>query len=295
MNRGAFTKLQNLWKEEFFCFFRLGAERAVFWGGRSEDFESLTFERILCPFSASRMPPTSLRSRPTCLILSCEHAGHHVPEEVTHCFQDAAEVLQSHRGWDPGALRMAEWMANELSVPLTCTEISRLVIEPNRSLGHPKLFSEFTRDLPASARQQLIDRYYLPHRAAVTERIAAGVTQGPVVHVGVHSFTAELAGEVRNADVGLLYDPRRPAEKLFCQRWRTALSATWPQLRVRFNYPYRGAADGLTTTLRREYGDAVYAGIELEVNQSWFQGTAGDFDELTHALCRSLSAALGHE
>ncbi len=84
--------------------------------------------------------------------------------------------------------------------------------------------------------------------------------------MGVHTFAPELHGERRNADVGLLYDPRREWEKRVVDRMTPALSAQG--FRVRRNYPYRGDADGHTTSLRRLYPDGKYAGIEIEINQA---------------------------
>jgi predicted N-formylglutamate amidohydrolase len=86
--------------------------------------------------------------------------------------------------------------------------------------------------------------------------------------VAVHSFTPELAGVVRNADIGLLYDSRRKGEAKLCRRWAAILHRLDPELRVRFNHPYSGAADGLTTALRRLHPESRYLGIELEINQA---------------------------
>ena len=89
-----------------------------------------------------------------------------------------------------------------------------------------------------------------------------------VVHIAVHSFTDVLDDQVRNADIGLLYDPARPGERALCKRWEQILRELDPALRVRRNYPYRGNADGLATWLRREFPDASYVGVELELNQA---------------------------
>jgi hypothetical protein len=40
-------------------------------------------------------------------------------------------------------------------------------------------------------------------------------------------------------------------------------------MKVRFNYPYKGTSDGLTTTLRKKFGPQ-YVGIEIEINQKFF-------------------------
>jgi predicted N-formylglutamate amidohydrolase len=86
-----------------------------------------------------------------------------------------------------------------------------------------------------------------------------------VIHISSHSFTAELDGRVRGADVGLLYHPGRRGEA--CARWKESLAALAPDLRVRRNYPYAGKGDGLTSHLRLRFAPSDYVGIELEVNQ----------------------------
>jgi len=108
-----------------------------------------------------------------------------------------------------------------------------------------------------------------------------------VLHLSVHSFTPAIDGRVRNADVGLLYDPARTAERRVCQQLQRALQSAHPELRVRRNYPYRGTADGFTTYLRRLFPDKQYAGIEIEINQRYPFGE----QRAWHQLQSSLSAA----
>jgi predicted N-formylglutamate amidohydrolase len=113
-----------------------------------------------------------------------------------------------------------------------------------------------------------------------------------IIHVAVHSFTPELDGEVRNADVGLLYDPKRKGEVEICRRWASILRQRDPGIRLRMNYPYRGNADGLTTWLRRKHPASRYLGIELEINQA-LVGEPGwrSFQELIAASLRELMEA----
>jgi predicted N-formylglutamate amidohydrolase len=87
------------------------------------------------------------------------------------------------------------------------------------------------------------------------------------VHIGVHSFTPRLDGVVRQTDVGLLYDPQRASERTWCHVFKDAFGPFNTQWRLRFNYPYRGSADGFTTYLRHCFSAQRYVGIELEVNQ----------------------------
>jgi predicted N-formylglutamate amidohydrolase len=155
-------------------------------------------------------------------------------------------VLQSHRGWDPGSLEIGRTLSRELGAPLLTVDWSRLLVESNRSPHNPRIWSEFTAGLSPAERQQILDRYWWPHRNEVLAAVQAGVDSSRrVVHIAVHSFTGVLRGEERNAEISLLYDPARPGEVDLCNRWIAALRELFPEFRVRRNYPYRGNADDM--------------------------------------------------
>lgn len=203
------------------------------------------------------------------LVLTCEHAGNRIPRSYAHRFRTAARLLASHRGWDPGALTIARALSRRLHQPLLAVTWSRLFVEANRSPSNPRIWSPFMRDLRQAERDRILARWWWPHRRQVEAAVARIIARGRrVVHIAVHSFTPELDGEVRNADVSWLYDSRRRQEAAFCRRWATALSRVAPALRLRHNYPYRGSTDGLTTWLRRSHTEEQYLGIELEFNQA---------------------------
>lgn len=204
------------------------------------------------------------------LILTCEHAGNEIPENYQDLFSDAFDVLQTHRGYDPGALDLFKDLSR-LAVFSQEYMISRLLVEPNRSLGHSQLFSEFTRELPEAEKEEILEEFYLPYRSYIESRIENYISAGgEVLHISVHSFTPQLHGEVRNADIGLLFDPARKREADFCTRFQKSLFQQDKELQVKFNYPYLGTDDGFTTHLRKKY-PMQYLGIELEVNQKFVQ------------------------
>ncbi|MDF1614849.1 N-formylglutamate amidohydrolase [Desulfurivibrio dismutans] len=225
------------------------------------------------------------------LILSCEHGSNRVPPEYAELFGAAREVLATHRGYDLGIAPLAGRLAEVLGVPLSLAPVTRLLVELNRSPGHPELFSEFSRGLPEKERHRLMERYYYPYRQEVTERIEAIIAAGGAVcHISLHSFTPELNGEVRQTDIGLLYDPRRVLERRFCSQWKHLLTERQGKFRVRRNYPYRGVADALVTSLRRRFPASAYLGLELEVNQKWPLQGGEAWVELQTLIQQSLSA-----
>jgi predicted N-formylglutamate amidohydrolase len=227
------------------------------------------------------------------LLISCEHGGNRVPARYHAVFAGAERALASHRGYDPGALELAREFARRLRAPLVYSQTSRLLIELNRSLGHRQSFSAYARRLNPRVRRELVARYYTPYRNAIAARVKRGIARGRcVVHLSCHSFTPRLRGVVRTADIGMLFDPRRPGEAALCKEWRQALMTENAGLRVRHNYPYRGAADGLTTDLRRRFGARAYIGIELEVNQKFPKSRAAAWGAVRRALIASFAEAL---
>ena len=185
-------------------------------------------------------------------IITCEHGGNRIPAPYRRLFRGQRALLDSHRGYDPGALVMAKALASAFAAPLVASTVSRLLIDLNRSIGHPQLFSAATRGAPAETRAQIVEQHYRPYRVQVERLVRQAVSRGHrVIHISSHSFTAELDGKVRGADVGLLYHPGRRGEAEVCARWKESLAALAPELRVRRNYPYAGKGDGLTSHLRR--------------------------------------------
>jgi predicted N-formylglutamate amidohydrolase len=160
----------------------------------------------------------------------------------------------------------------------------------NRSVGHPRLYSEFSRRLDSIERAALLDELYFPYRDSIESWILRQVRRRrQVLHIGVHSFAARVEGKARTADIGLLYDPSRRSERAFCREWKALLKALDPALWVRRNYPYLGTADGLVTHLRTAFSERQYTGIELEVGQRLL-ASPGARRRITKAItdsCRS--------
>lgn len=231
------------------------------------------------------------KKRTTAFLITCEHGGNFIPAPYRDCFTGREDVLHTHRAFDPGALELARKLSKQFRAPLVSSTVSRLVIELNRSPWNHLLYSEFTRPLPQEEREEIFRRYYRPYRDGVEAHIARAAKRGlRVIHVSSHSFTPALDGEVRNADVGMLYDPSR-SERDLCNAWRRAMRDHAPQFTVRMNYPYRGTSDGFTTYLRQRFGRDAYLGIELEVNQHYFLKDRRQWLTLAGALILTLGMA----
>lgn len=229
--------------------------------------------------------------RPTTLIVSCEHGGHEVPPAYTSLFKGFEALLTTHRGWDPGALELAEAMASTFHASLFSAITTRLLVDLNRSIGHQQLFSEPTKNLSALEQATIISAHYRPHRNAVENAVARNIANGQrVVHIASHSFTPVLNGHVRRADVACLYDSRRPLERALAVRWLGGLHKANTALTLRRNYPYNGQGDGLSSLLRKRHAPDDYVGVELEVNQRFALAGGPPWQALQRAIIASLGA-----
>lgn len=225
-------------------------------------------------------------------VVTCEHGGNRIPTAYRSHFVQHQALLATHRGFDIGALAMAKDLARALAAPLVASTISRLLVDLNRSIAHPRVFSGATQSAPASLRTKIVEQHYLPYRARVEALVAQSVSSGlRVIHISSHSFSPELNGKVRTADVGLLYDPARSGEVALCSRWKASLRDRTPELRVRRNYPYAGKGDGLTRHLRWRFSPRAYVGVELEVNQRIVLDAGAPWIALRRTLVDSLREA----
>jgi predicted N-formylglutamate amidohydrolase len=191
---------------------------------------------------------------------------------------------------------MARELATAFDAPLISSTVSRLLVDLNRSADNPEVYFEATEAQPAEFRQKILQMHYRPYRLDAERLVRQAIEEcGRVIHISSHSFTPELNGEVRNADIGLLYDPVRPGEVALCAHWKAALKTLAPDLSVRRNYPYQGKGDGMASWLRRQLGPDAYIGIELEINQKHVFAGGRQWTRLRGLILASLRDALGRQ
>jgi predicted N-formylglutamate amidohydrolase len=214
------------------------------------------------------------------LMITCEHASNALPDFLLRAFRDKSgipeDVLVSHRGYDIGAYNIFSILVKRLKPDFHCSSrFSRLVVDMNRSSTSKSFYSEYTVGLPSMVKSHMLslwEKYREKIENFVAGKIPAKLRklqkEAPlrIIHLGIHSFTPVLNEVERDADVGILYDPSRPAEAQIATTLIKNIHERAPWLKIRKNYPYLGKSDGLTTTLRQKFG-AAYAGLEIEINQ----------------------------
>jgi predicted N-formylglutamate amidohydrolase len=203
-------------------------------------------------------------------LVTCEHGGNTIPRRYRYLF-DYTDILDTHRGYDPGALPLARKIAGFNTCDFQYETITRLLIEQNRSIGHASLFSSYSQQLSPKERDLLLEKYYKPYHQKIQSILQENHSKNQItIHLSIHSFTPVLDRVKRNADVGLLYDPSRKTERRVAMSLQKTIMEQIDGIRVRRNYPYKGISDGLTTWLRKKYSNDVYCGIEIEINQKHY-------------------------
>ncbi|EGV44662.1 N-formylglutamate amidohydrolase [Bizionia argentinensis JUB59] len=221
------------------------------------------------------------------IVLTCEHGGNDVPTAYQSLFINAENILNSHRGYDLGALDLFKAL-----IPLSdfskYSTTSRLLIELNRSLHHNNLFSEFSRNISKAAKQTIINEFYKPYRDSIESEISKCINQGEIVlHISVHSFTPIWNNKERLTDIGLLYDSKIYEEKQFCKILKAELLKR-SAFKIRYNQPYLGKSDGFTSYLRKQFPNK-YIGVEVEINQKFSKNNQMS-NELKNAVLMAIEA-----
>lgn len=220
------------------------------------------------------------------LMITCEHAHNALPatsganeNSVDGTLVIPQEILNSHRGYDIGAFDVYSKLVQQFKPDFSSAgKYSRLFIDLNRSLWNKNVFSEFWSKTKNFTLRKQAFAYYLEYRNAIEHFVEQNISESPIVHLAIHSFTPELNGNVRNTDIGILYDPSNPAEQVYADVIIDEIKSKFPQYKVRRNYPYQGKTDGLCSSLRKitdslireEKSQHSYAGFEIEINQKLF-------------------------
>ena len=68
------------------------------------------------------------------LVVTCEHGGNRIPAPYRDLFHAHDALLDSHLGYDLGALNLARALAKAFAAPLVASTVSRLLVDLNRSI-----------------------------------------------------------------------------------------------------------------------------------------------------------------
>lgn len=204
------------------------------------------------------------------VLLLCDHASNHVPDDIDLGIAD--DLLGQHIAIDIGAGPLTRALARALDAPAVMGTISRLVIDLHREPDHPGLIPIESDGQPipgnvGADRAARIARFYAPYHRAVRDTVKR---VRPELIVAIHSFTPRLesVGAERPWHVGILSNrDRRAANPAI------ASLAARPSLIVGDNEPYSGRL--LNLTLNRHAEARGIPSFSVEVRNDLIGDGAG--------------------
>lgn len=216
-------------------------------------------------------------------LLTCEHYSNGVPLKYAKHFVKAVDVLESPRGYDvrvaPLYIRL-EPLFDEARY----FRYSRLLIDPDRSIQDKQLFSPFTSQLPTAKKADITSRYYHPYRTGIQQFIEQYIDQG-VFHLALHSFHPFQGNRNRESSIGIGFDSNDSSARSVSVLLRKILKQHDADLKIRFNYPYKGNRVSFLDYLKNCFPEN-YIGVQLNVRND-------DILDLRKTIYESLAGLRG--
>lgn len=198
------------------------------------------------------------------VVLTCEHAGERLPVPWRWSDSDR-RLVGTHWASDLGAADLTRELSASLHAPAVLSNFSRLLVDPNRPLDADTLFRELADGVPvelnqaisADEREQRLAQFYRPYHALVDHTVGRG-TAGLVF--AIHSFTPTYEGQIRNTEIGVLFDQDAALGAEMADAFDRAGFV------VGLNEPYSGA-DGFMFAADHHARAHDRAALEIEVRQ----------------------------
>ena len=226
-------------------------------------------------------------------LLVCDHAGRRVPAALGDMGVAAAD-WDRHIAWDIGAAGVCAALGPTLGATCIAQVYSRLVIDCNRTPGHPTSIPPVSDGtaIPANvglageAAAARVAEIFAPYHAAIgaelDRRAAAGVAS---VLVAMHSFTPVFRGVARPWQAGVLYNRDPGVSRALAVLLRAEGFV------VGDNEPYQLSDDSdYTVPVHAERRGLAY--VELEIRQDLIATEAGQLAWAAR-LARLLPLAAG--
>jgi predicted N-formylglutamate amidohydrolase len=230
------------------------------------------------------------------LLITGDHAGNAVPKGMRDLGLPPGE-MQRHIAWDIGVAEVARRLSVRMDATAVLASYSRLLIDPNRSLGDPASIPAVSDGTPIAANQDLteVDRLaraealYWPYHKTVENHLARLQRAGCVpVLLALHSFTPALnvGAQPRPWQVGVLYGSDRRLPDLLLSAFRSHGDLT-----VGDNEPYSGVTHGYGLKVHGIAHGFPHA--ELEIRQDLIAEAEGQ-QYWADLLSEVLTPLLGH-
>ena len=221
------------------------------------------------------------------VLLVGEHAGHEVPAPWGDLGLSSA-FLASHFGVDIGIRNLITQVARRADAPAVLARYSRIFLDYNR----PETSVEYCRPdlggIPIPGNLSVAPQEMALRQAVAAQPLDRAIERGmqdAEILFPIHSFTPVMNGEIRELDVGILYDEVTP----LVAEVGGFLAAKCRDHGLRFDYEkpyvYNPAHN---ETLKRHGYDPGRSGFQIEVRNDLLEG--GPPSEAIYAIVSDLVA-----
>jgi predicted N-formylglutamate amidohydrolase len=220
------------------------------------------------------VPAVTVREGHGPFVVVCEHAANRLPRALGTLGLAAAD-LDRHIAWDPGAVAVAEHLAETLGADLVVQNYSRLAVDCNRAPHLPDAVVERSEDtiiagnvgLIESERSARVKLLWKPFHDALDSILdKRELARRRTALVTIHTFTPVYRGVERPWHVGIIStDDRRMADPILVALRRDR------NLVVGDNEPY-SPKDNVDYTIRRHGRERGLPHVMIEVRNDLVAG-----------------------
>ena len=197
-------------------------------------------------------------------FFTAEHASNFLPCPLNHSDQ---QFLHTHWAIDIGIAELTALLCEGLHSQGIQTEFSRLWIDANRAPKQDGIIKEAIHGIPLSFNQRLSPaarefrqtHFHDVYHNALTKALSKHET--PPLLISMHSFTPIWNDQLREMDIGVLFDRDEDIAHAFAELFRQE------GFFVALNQPYSGK-NGLIYSADRHGRENNIPYVEFEFNQS---------------------------
>ena len=222
------------------------------------------------------------------VILSCEHASKHIPEELNNLGVSMEELSKCNFLCDKGVEKAYESLVNGLSCNGIKAKVSRLVIDVNRDVDQDNLIRTTCGHHSFSGNQELtkeeiedrINKYYLPYRNKLHDLlIECEKKHGVCFYFSIHTMENCFENERREMDFAIIFNKGEKVAK--------NLGSSLEKMghHVTYNNPYTLKKDIIRVTHDSEVMKFNEYAVVVEIND----GLVGD-KEIINSLCKAIKS-----
>ena len=195
-------------------------------------------------------------------IPTCESAVCALPEWHRADMKGYEEQITSPEGWSPGALNLAQGIAQKLHAQLLHGDMSRLLIDLSKHPEHDSRWSRYSKLLTDEQRQRLDDRQKRHYLDTFTQRAEDALKRNDeVIHLSV-----DTRPDLGDAWILFSYDSRRNSEAEWVREWSEAIKTQLPDAIIR----EEGTPSRSLAGYMREKYPTGFSSVQLIASQSTF-------------------------